>query len=520
MKNKLTLAAILSWTLIGLGTSQGLAQDQQEQGQDTQQSPPVDPNQLREEQQNLVADQLLASLDELVPGDFEEGSELKTILKLAADAFARGDLEEALKQLERSNEYDTKTPPAQLMMAAMYFATGKVAEARTVLEAAAVNRQDYPGVYLAFARMAVNENRITDSLALYEKAERLMKEGKWNEDQMRRFRIDHKDGMVDVAIKQTRYEDAIAHLNDLAKLMPDNAKVPFRLAEIAFNQGKRSVAEGHLNKARELEPEREPVEMTLARWYSVKGRKEETAEWIEKAVEKNPEDGKVLTEYAKWHFQNREFAKGIDAIDRAIKNGGEPDLLTLLRGQVEFARGNYDAASEALSELHQKRPGKFEYTHMLALTLIESTDEAKRNKALDLAKINVQLNSQNQLALAAYGWVQFRLGNLQHAQQALRQAASTNQLNAETAYYMACFLANAGQDQQAMQLIDGALQSEGFILYRNQAEILKQKLIIKAQNADPGSEGDGSGDGEKSAEGGGGTEGGGDKSTKSDDGLK
>ena len=464
-------------------------------GQDQQQIPQVDPALMQEEQQKRISEQLMTSLDELVPGEFNEESDLKNILKLSTDAFSRGDLEEAFKQLKRANEYDQDSPPARLMMAAMYFATGKRAEARTVLEAAAVQDGEYPGVFLAFARMAVNENRVADAEALYEKSERLISAKNWNADQMKRFRVDLKDGLVDVAIKQKRYENAVVYLEDLGKLMPDNAKVPYRLGEIAFNQGRVKEAQKHLAKARELQPESEPVEMTIARWYSRKGVKKDTEYWIGLAVEKNPNDPLVLTEFAKWRFQNNEMEQGIEAIDRAMEAGGDADLLSLLRGQVNFALGNYDEATKALSQLHQKRPGVFEYTHMLALSLIESEDDQKRAKALDLARINVQLHSKNQLALAAYGWVQFRLGNLQQAQQALQQASTTNQLNAETAYYMACLLANVGRNQQAMDLLNGALQSEGFILYRRQAEVLKQKLQIKAQAG--ATQDDGSGESDK-----------------------
>jgi tetratricopeptide (TPR) repeat protein len=476
-----------------------LAQDGTAGAQNPGGTQELGPNEVRSQQEKVVADQLFTALDELVPGDFVEESELKRILQLASTEFAAGDLVEAFNQLQRANEIDKQSPPARLMMAALYFATGKFVEAKAVLEVAAVERSEYPGIFLAFARMAINEGRIADAQAHYEKAQRLMTEKTWEDKQLHRFKLDLKDGMVDVAIQQQRFDDAIVYLNELGEMVPENSKVPFRLAEIAFSKGKQAEAIEFLKKAKELEPNSQAVELTIARWYARKNLKPETEHWIEKAVEAHPQDPTVMTEYAKWHFQNMDMDKAMAAIAKARENGADKDMILFLEGQFEFARGNYDAAAKALEQLQQQRPGIFEYTHMLALTLIESKDEEKRAKALDLVRINLQMNQKNQLAFAAYGWVQFRLGNLQQAQQAFQQAGSTNQLNAETAYFMASYLAKVGQTQQALQLVDGALSSSAFILYRGQAEKLKQQLEAELKNqqekAAEGESSDKSGDG-------------------------
>ena len=71
-----------------------------------------------------------------------------------------------------------------------------------LLERAAVENPDYPGVYAALARLAISQGRISDALALLEKCERVNQSAQIDEFVREHYERQLLDGLTDVAMRQ------------------------------------------------------------------------------------------------------------------------------------------------------------------------------------------------------------------------------------------------------------------------------------------------------------------------------
>ena len=73
-------------------------------------------------------------------------------------------------------------------------------------------------------------------------------------------------------------------------------------------------------------------------------------------------------------------------------------------------------AEDYFVEAHGIAPGNSEVINQLALLLIEQSDQAKRDRALQFASISAQLNSQNADAQITAAWVLYQLARTADAE--------------------------------------------------------------------------------------------------------
>ncbi|MCE2793215.1 MAG: hypothetical protein LW697_12290, partial [Blastopirellula sp.] len=115
--------------------------------------------------------------------------------------------------------------------------------------------------------------------------------------------------------------------------------------------------------------------------------------------------------------------------------------------------------------------------NLWAMALAENPEQSKRQRALEVAAQNAQLQPQNPVAAAILGWVLFRQDDLNQAREWFGRASQSQRLTPEMAYFLAKFLQSSGQKEQALQLVTQALEQPGLFLYRTSARELRKELI-------------------------------------------
>lgn len=437
-----------------------------------------------------VAEQLVRAMDQLIPGSFSTDSPLPAALKQSAMTLLSGDADAATAQLQELKLANASLPPAQLLMAAMYFSLNQGELGRLALERAAVDQPDYPGVFTALARLSINQGWWASAAALLQQLRQKIDAGQWNEEEKKHFESEYLDALADTAIGQRRWDDARGNLQELRKMLPENASVPFRLADIDFRQSNIDSALEHLNQARALDAKVLPPELVLYQWSARGNKSEETARWIDAAATKYPEEVSVQLEYARHMLEKGDLTKAAEWVGRAEKNASAVPLARFLRGQIAFLRRAYQVAEADFRELLITAPNDMAARNMLALCLIESDDSTKQQKALELANGNFQFNPSSVQAASTLAWVMYRMGNTQQARQILTQLSGRQQVPAETAFYISRILMDEDQDADAVQVLQESLKTPGLFLYRSRAEedltTLQSRLQEQKTESAPG----------------------------------
>lgn len=431
------------------------------------------------EEQNRAAllERLTAEVAALTPGNLEQPASLKGEVSAAIALLFEGKVEPLRQKLEELRTAHPQLPPVQLTMAAIYFALNNAGEGLRLLEEVATAHPELPTVYTAFSRLAIVQRRRTDALALLDKARAKVDGGAWSEQERSHFELAWLDAMSDLMMLRRDFGEARKYLDQILSRKADDSRTIMRLAEVDFSQDKQADSLKRLQRFSELNPERPSPELMMASMYAAAKRLAEADEWVEKARQAQPENPKVLLDYASWMLDREKFSEASSALDALGKLN--PDQLAgkLLRAKLAFASRDYVTAEKMLGELRVSDPGNPDVANLWALALAENPDEGKRQRAVEVAAQNSQLQPQNPMAAAILGWALLRQNDQKQAEEWLGRASQGQRLTPEMAYFLAKFLQASGEKEQALKLVTQALEQPGLFLYRTSARELRQELI-------------------------------------------
>jgi predicted Zn-dependent protease len=430
---------------------------------------------------------LLDSLQSMIPFNMKTAGIYDAMLS-ATRKFTSGVHNEALSQLEEIRKGKAELPPPQLVMAGLFFGSGDIANARALLESVVVTEPDYPTSWTALARLSINDRRFADAQAVLEKVAGLAERESWSPEQKKHFRIEYLDGLSDLHIARLDTEGARAALQELNGLAPANFTVPLRLARIEFDAGDTEKSLKYLQEARILSPEVRVPETIIAEWFTQANRPEDAERWVAMASEKNPNDVMVMIDHARWLLNAEKFPEALIMVARIEEKGSHQLLCDFMKGQIAFARREYDSARVIFDKVLSQKPGDADTVNMLALSLIESQVVNDRERALELAIVNQRLYPRSTSAAATVAWIYYKIGRIPDAESIFQQVAqASNTIEPNSAWFFANFLNGRGEAKAAARLLEEAVASRTFFMYRASA----QDLLIKLTSGSSGEENQG-----------------------------
>jgi tetratricopeptide (TPR) repeat protein len=495
----LSISVLANWApLVGVNTTQSTAAAIQDdfippQSLDGSKKPSSDSGQQNNDSGNTVSglalgldnsnsqgqqifEALFQELDNMIPGEFVEGSPQKKSIEDAVTAFQIqniGRVNEIFKDLAANNK---EYPPADLLLAALSYSVKDSQSGLILLERAAVEHPDYPGVYAAFARLAINQGRVSDALAMFEKFGRTLEASRLEPTAREHFEQQYLDGLIDVAMRQKHYDQARDYLDRQRASLPDNPKVLMVSAELEYHDGNVEESLAYLQQLKTKYPNTRTPESVLGNWFQQEGKTKEAEKWIRAAAEKFPNDAQVQLEFANWAISQEDFPIASSAIIKAEKATSESLFSRNLKGRIAFANQSYGVAEAHYRVIAEKQPNNFDASNMYALCLIESNDEKKQQLAREITIRNFRSLPDNVVAQAALGYVELKLGDPQQAKTILTRAARSAGTAPEIDYFLGALLAQLGESEQAQLLLDSALKHKGLFLYRSAAEKLSAEL--------------------------------------------
>lgn len=387
----------------------------------------------------------------------------------AVTAFAQGRFGDCFEILTAMAQQDSTLPPARLMLARLHLAAGQLAPGRAVLEQAAAEAPDYPGIHLTFGQLAVAEGRVTDALLHFEKASSLGQAADLRETTKQYVAAQASAGRAAVAEARQDWETARIHLLSVLEHDPHNGHARQRLGRALFLSSKPRESYEQIEQAVKDDATLEPAAVSMARLNMQQGNSQKAEEWLQFGVKKNPGDIRVRSAYASWLLDHGRLDESAEqATAAATSDPGSNEVKLLLAECARHAK-DFPKAEQYFEAVHGAEPGNFLASNGLALALVEQQDETKRGRALELAEVNVRQYPQRVEALSTLGWVHYRTGRLESAEQLLTKAVSGGTVTSDTAYFLACCLADRGRPEDARKLLARAVESAGRFAYRAEA---------------------------------------------------
>lgn len=420
-----------------------------------------------------VPEALLPELDEnIVP-------KLKPLMPL----FATSDFA-AFKEGYAKLVAETDTLPAvEVFLAKLFVVSNRPADAIKLLEDYVRDHQDDAEVYTTLGILAVRSGRFTDGWLHLLYAQRLLDRDSFPKSRHKFVMPTFLDARAVVAEARRQWPEADQMYQKLMALKPDDQMIKWRHGRSFVLAG--NIAKGHQIMAGACEADAKLPRASLAvaqllvdttDWNKKKENSEAIEDWFQKSIQENQEDEKAWTSYFKWLVlanRSSDVKAKFDSLPEAVKKNRD---VALIRSLAARYLSDLATAETLLAPLHQDKPDDLEVADQLALVLIESSDESKRGRALQLAERNLRAASELEQVAATAAWVQLQLGANDIADKILTQLAARGPLSPQTTYYVSELLRRNGKEIDSKRLLKAAVDSVGIFPQREKA---REKLAAK-----------------------------------------
>jgi len=395
----------------------------------------------------------------------------------AVTAFKDRDFDGALKLLKEAVKKHADLPPAQVIMAQLFSQVRQAAGMRSSLERAVIDAPDDPEAYVILGDFALRGRRVTEADLLYAKAAALTKGFTGSAKRKKILEPRIYGGLAAVAEARQDWSTAQKYLNDWLKIDPKSAVAMQRLGRALFQQKKANEAYEQLKAAAAADPENVLTPAArLAQFYEQAGDHEAAKKWMTYALQSAPKKLRTRLVAAQWALETDQLKEAQTQAAAAMQIDPKSLEAKVLRGVIALFQKDYQAAESYFEAAHLQSPGNFAASNNLALALVEQNDESKKRRALEYAQSNARQYPRVVEAGSTYGWVLYKLDRLDEAERVLRQTATSGNLSADTAYYIAQVSADRGRKEEAKQLLESALKSKRPFSKREEAQALLKKV--------------------------------------------
>jgi len=428
--------------------------------------------------------------EQFVSSDVDALGPEKPLIVEGLTRFSNRDFSTAREKLAAAVQRNPKLAPPDVLMARAFLIFNESAAARSFLEQAIKQSPNDPEAYLLLGRIANSEGRSTEAELLLQKAMSLTGTFDQNARRKRNFLLAGYATLAEIAEKREQWPQAKQYLTQLVSpsLEPDNGKLYQALARAQFKLGDAKGAYETLKKGQEKDSKLSHPGITMASFYAGNDNPADSAKWIQFAVGQLPSDqeGKVNTYVAAaqlW-LTLGDAKKALTMANAALQLDPKSFEALLLRGIAAQLTGDDAAAEAAFEAAHALSPTNFNAINQMALLLAEQPSADVRKRALDFATLNAriyplqanQITRQSIEAAATLAWVLTKLNRINEADQTLRPILPMVGNSPDASFLAAQMLLDQGRSEQAISLLQGAVDSKGLFLKRADAKKLLEGL--------------------------------------------
>lgn len=394
----------------------------------------------------------------------------------AREQFAKGNLDAAYANLNEMAKNDPRLPPPRVTLAEWLFQAGQGPAARMQLELAAVEQPGHPVVYLLNADFALREGRLTDAVLNGEAALARAADPRWDAADRKRYVRGGRLILVSVAENRRDWSRARDELQLILRDDPTSGPIRHRLGAVFFHLNLPDDAIKAFQQAVEDDPAMDSPEVSLARLWAGRNDLARAEEWFQKAVTAGKNDPRPIRAYAVWLLDLGKIDTAATLIERLkTLDPKHPDTRAQM-GLLARIKKDYPAALAIFEASHTERPEDLFTTWNLILTLLEFPEKERQARALTLAETTMKKHPRSPEMLAIYGWALAKAGRLEEAEAALFRATTLGVVSRDGAYFLARVFADRKRTNDALRVLNAAMQAPGGFVYRADAEALRATL--------------------------------------------
>ena len=418
---------------------------------------------------SLLASLCLLGFAALAPGQAPPKPASSPDVDKALETFKTGKFDEAFEQLKKACTANPQLQPPRVILAGWFVQAERGKDARATLERFTAEEPRHPDGYLLNASFAFGEGRITDAILSCQAALQFSADARWDAEVRKRYVRESRLGLAASFEQRGDWASVKEQLTGLLNDDPKNGPLRQRLGAATFQTGKPEEAFADFQKASQDDPAVDPPELRLAALWAAKAERDKSEDWLKKAVAAHAANPKTHRAYAGYLLDEGKPDAAQLYIHAATKLDSKARDTATLQALLFRHKKEYGPAEVAFEQLHKDAPGDSFALGNLALVLVESVEEKKKKRAVELAESLVKQNSRAADAYAVLGYCYFKLGRIDDADKALGAAASAGQVGLDTAYYLALVLNEKKKYAEGFKILDEAVKARGPFVYRADA---------------------------------------------------
>ncbi len=402
------------------------------------------------------ADVIRLQADESTPRD----------LDTAKAMLARGDLAGCRKFLAAGAKGDPDNAHPDVVLASLLLSVGEISKSKRVLHTFALDAGNQFEAHFAYARLAVANGRWFDALAHTQAAKNSKLPTRWSTEYRHATQVELERLVALIALERGDLNEARRLYEHLARNDPSDLATLNGLGVAAFHTHDFKIATAAFKRMADISSDSEPYQLRMASLFRAVGDAAKAEEWYRAAIQSGRSQAVCRIAFADWLISQNRPEDGGRLLTVGEYGRDEVNLRDFHIGRSKRMLGRYAEAATIFSRLTRNEPNNVQYSNQLALALIESHDEAKRARAMQIAAANAS-NSPNADTLSTLAWIQFRLGDALLAEKTLNPVLASGNVSRDTAHFLAEIKRGLGQQAEADRIAQLVAAASGPTFYRS-----------------------------------------------------
>jgi tetratricopeptide (TPR) repeat protein len=171
-------------------------------------------------------------------------------------------------------------------------------------------------------------------------------------------------------------------------------------------------------------PNDKGLKLTLAQQMADSGKADDSVQLAKSVLKGGPDDRDSYIMLSQIYMRLKRWKESEDALQQAEKLAARPEekeYIRFLQGSIYERQKKFDQAEQAFRQVLQQNPSNSMALNYLGYMLADRNTHLE--EALNLVKKALDFDPQNGAYLDSLGWVYFKLGNYDQAEENLRRAA-------------------------------------------------------------------------------------------------
>jgi len=379
---------------------------------------------------------------------------------LAQNLANDNQVDAALAQYKAVQDADPQDPQAAVEISKLYRRMGKLDLAMESLKKAEPLSQDTMEVAYNEALILEAQGKYDDAAAALQKlvTRTTSSDGNYTAGE-RSNRALFLERLGSVYRESGRPQQALDSFRKMLDLGGDEAARGYQeLVDTYREQKQWSEATRTAQEAVSKLPDDKNLKLTLAIQLADDGKADEAIKLGKSAINGSSDDRETYLSLAQLYARLKRWKEAEDAVNEASKRITRPEekeYVQYFQGSLYERQKKYDEAEQAFRQVLQQNPNNSTTLNYLGYMLADHNTHLE--EALTLIKKAVSLEPQNPAYLDSLGWVYFKLGNYDLAEENLRKASEKTPSDATIQDHLAELYARTGRLKLAVNHWERAL---------------------------------------------------------------